>query len=517
MLGDRSPLPNGSLPRVSRRALLRATGGTAAGLAAAPWFGHAAASPIAATPAPRLSDAAWNDLAKRLQGRLLRPGDDMYAPATVINATRYMKALPAGIAVCRSPQDAATCVVWARATGVPFAVRSGGHSYAGYSTSNGLVIDVRGMQQVTVDRAAGTVVVAAGVNNAEVGAALAPHGLYFPGGRCPTVGVAGLTLGGGWGFSCRHLGMTCDSLLETELVTARGEIITASEHEHPDLFWAVRGGAGGNFGVHTSFKYRTVPTRDVTVFQLAWSGGDTAALVDALLRAQAGGPRELGMRIGVGSRSKMPLTQPGSLTASVIGLYWGKQAEAEALLAPVERIQPATSRVVEQVSFAEGREFLAHTTPIGAYQIKSAFIRGTLPSKGIATLLDWIGKMPGFAIGLADAAVAIFGFGGKVNDVAPNATAFVHRQEDFLLAISSSWEPVDDPGLIAANLSWLEQFYAAMRPYCSGGAYQNFPDRGLADWQQAYYGNNLAGLESVKRTWDPDNLFHYGQSIPVRA
>lgn len=521
MLADHVVLPTGPSRRVSRRSLLRAGGGAAAGLAAAPWLGRAAAqeaaSPAAATPVPRLGDAAWNDLAKQLQGQLLRPGDDMYAPATVINATRYMKTLPAGIAVCQSPQDAATCVKWARATGAPFAVRSGGHSYAGYSTSDGLVIDVRGMQQVTVDRPAGTVVVTAGVNNAEVGAALTPYGVYFPGGRCPTVGVSGLTLGGGWGFSCRHLGLACDSLLETELVTASGDIVTTSQQEHPDLFWAVRGGAGGNFGVHTAFKYRVVPTMDVTVLQLAWSGGDAAALVDALLRLQSDGPRELGLRIGVGSQSRMPLTKPAPLDVSVIGLYWGSAAETEDLFAPVERIQAPASRTIKQVSFADGRDFLADTTPIGTYQIKSAFIESTLPQQGIATMLDWIGKRPGYPARLPEAAVAIYGWGGKVKDVAPDATAFVHRREDILLGCLATWEPTDDPGLIAANLAWLEHFYAAMQPYCSGGAYQNFSDRGLANWQQAYYGANLARLVKVKHSWDPDNLFHFAQSIPVQS
>jgi len=516
MLGDRHPLATGTSRRVSRRTLLRATGGATAGLAAVPWLGRVAAAQDAATPEPAVGAAAWDDLAKRLRGRLLRPGDAMYAPATIINATRYMAVRPAGIAVCGSPQDAATCVDWARTTGVAFAVRSGGHSYGGFSNSDGLVIDVKGMRAVTVDRAAGTVVVAAGASNDDVAADLTPHGVYFPGGRCPTVGVSGLTLGGGWGFSCRHLGMTCDSLLATELVTASGAIVTASEKDNPDLFWAVRGGAGGNFGVHTSFTYRVVPTIDVTVFQLAWSGGDTAALVAALLHLQANGPRELGLRIGVGSQSRMPLSQPAPLAVSVLGLYWGPAAAATALLAPVERVQAPASRTVEQVSFAAGREFLANTTPIGTYQIKSAFFQGTLPSQGIATMLDWIRKMPGVPSRVPEASVAIFGFGGKVNDVAPDATAFVHRREDFLFVCEALWEPEDAPDVIQANLDWLEHFYAAMQPYVSGGAYQNFPDRGLADWQRAYYGANLERLVRVKGAWDPDNLFRSPQSIPVR-
>src|SRR5215216_5597894 len=244
---------------VSRRALLRATGIGAAGFATSPWLKGLTASADEATPVATLSDTAWDDLASRLSGRLLRPGDAMYPAATVINAARYMGVGPAGIAVCVSPEDAATCVTWARETGAPFAVRSGGHSYAGFSTSDGLVIDVKGMRSVTVDPATGTATVAGGANNADVASGLTPYGVYFPSGRCPTVGLSGLTLGGGWGFSCRHLGMTCDSLLATEVVTAAADIVTASETENADLYWAVRGAGGGNFGVHTSFTYRVVP------------------------------------------------------------------------------------------------------------------------------------------------------------------------------------------------------------------------------------------------------------------
>ena len=501
------------LPRqVSRRHLLRAAGAGAAGLALGPWEGRIAAQE--ATPAVRVSATAWDELARRLSGRLLRPGDALYPPATVINATLYMGERPAGIAVCTSPEDAAACVTWARETGVPFAVRSGGHSYAGFSNSDGLVIDVKGMRTVTVDPETDSVVVVGGASNTDVAAALTPHDVYFPAGRCPTVGVSGLTLGGGWGFSCRHLGMTCDSLLATELVTAGGDVVTASEQENADLFWAVRGAGGGNFGVHTSFTYRVVPTRDVTVFQLAWTGGETAAIVDAILRLQRDGPRELGIRLGVGSTSRTPLSQPAPLDVDIIGLYWGPAAEAAALLVPLEQIQAPDTRTVEERSFAAGREFLAHTIPIGAYQIKSGFVRGALPAAGIATLLEWIGRMPGVPSHLPDDSVAIFGFGGAVKDLAPDATAFVHRRDDVLFTCSALWEPQDAPDAVAANLAWLDDFYAAMQPYLAG-AYQNFPDRDLADWPRAYYGENLPRLVETKRRWDPDNLFRFAQSIPL--
>ena len=514
MLGSTSSTAHVASRGVSRRALLRASGIGAVGLAAAPWLRHAAALE-SATPVAGVTDSAWYDLANRLRGRLLRPGNILYPAATIINATRYMRDRPAGIAICAVPEDAAVCVTWARDNGVPFAVRSGGHNYGGFSNSEGLVIDVKEMRSVSVDPAAGTTTVAGGANNADVGDALKAYGVYFPGGRCPTVGVSGLTLGGGWGFSNRYLGMTCDALVSTEVVTASGDIVTASDTENPDLFWAVRGGAGGNFGVHTSFTYNVVPTKDVTVFQLSWSGGGTATLIDAIMRLQLNAPRELGLRVAMRSQSRMPLSQPAPLDIDVIGLYWGPSADVEKLLAPVEHIQPAEARTVAQMGFPAARAFLSATTPEGTYQVKTGFVQGAMPAEGITTMLEWIATMPGVPSLAQESTAGLYCWGGKVNDLAPDATAFVHRNADFLFKCEVLWEPEDDPDLIVANLEWVEGYHTAMQPYLAGGAYQNFTDRSQDDWPRAYYGQNLERLVEVKRTWDPDNLFRFEQSIPV--
>src|SRR4051812_16780335 len=500
---------------LSRRGLLRSASIGALAMTTRPWLERAAAAQEAATPVTLPSETAWADLAGRLTGRLLRPNDAMYPAATVINASRYMGTPPVGIAVCVSPQDAAACVNWARDTGLPFAVRSGGHSYAGFSNSPGLVIDVKNMRSITVDQQEETVTVAGGANNADVGAALQSYGVYFPGGRCPTVGVSGLTLGGGWGFSNRLLGMTCDSLVSTELVTADGQIVTASETENPDLFWAVRGAGGGNFGVHTSFTYHTVPAGNVTVFKYSWAGGDSAALIDSVAHAQVAAPRELGLRINIAPQQRMPADQPAPLAVDVVGLFWGGRADFEGLLAPVERIQSADSKTVAEMPFSAARDFLSATTPLGTYAVKSGYVRGTLPSDGVKTIVDWVRQVPGVPSRVQDSASVLYCWGGKVNDVDPNAMAFVHRNADFLFKGEVVWEPEDAPDLITANLEWLDGYLEAMQPYLSGGSYQNFPDRTQSDWQHAYYGDNVARLVEVKRTWDPNNLFRFPQSIPL--
>ncbi len=497
---------------ISRRRLLQGAA-VGASIAALPWQWRSALAQ--ATPVATTSDAAWYDLANRLDGRLLRDGDPMYAAATEINAARFTAVRPAGIAVCATPRDAATCVSWAKETGTPFAVRSGGHSYAGFSTSPGLVINVRSMQGAQVNPADGTVTVAAGVNNADFGDAVDPYGVYVPGGRCPTVGLSGLTLGGGWGFSCRHLGMTCDSLVSTDIALASGELVTASETENADLFWALRGAAGGNFGVNTSFTYRFVPTRDVTFFEGTWTGGDTAAVVAALMRMQQDAPTELGLRLAVRSQARMPRSTPAPFVVDVIGLHWGEPEVVRELVDRVQEEQSADTFTIEKMAFPSARGKLAATTPTGTYQIKTGFVRGTLSSEALVTLLEGMAAMPGVPSRAQESTVGIYCWGGKVNEVAPDATAFVHREADFLFKSEVLWEATDDTDLIVENLDWIEAFHASMQPYLSGGAYQNFIDRSQENWAEAYYGENLPRLMELKRKWDPDNLFRFQQSIPL--
>ena len=513
--------PSERVRRVSRRGLLRGGAGVA-GLVAAGGFlrgggalAQSTASPVAVgTPISGGSLTAWSDLGAQLQGWLLRPGDPMYPAATIINAARYMTSVPQGIAVCVSPDDVATCVNWARETGTPFAVRSGGHNYAGFSTSDGLVIDVRQLNQVTADPATGIVTAGGGANNADAGRALGPAGLYVAGGRCPTVGLSGLTLGGGWGFSNRLLGLTCDNLISTDLVTASGDLVTASETENPDLFWAVRGAAGGNFGVHTSFTYQAVPSADVTLFDLSWRGGESLGLVLAIQDFHINAPREVGMRSAVTPVALMPASgDPGPLEVNLLGLAWGPESMVNDLLAPMLAIQPPDRQLVQTMPFTAARTYLAAETPSGAYDLKNGFARTALPEEVLAGVLDDLQRMPGVPSRAQESSFGLYGWGGAVNEVAPDAMAFVHRDAVMMVKTEILWDPIDDPELIASNIQWNQDTFARLEPHLEG-AYQNFPDRGRADWADAYYGSNLPRLREVKRAWDPGNLFRYGQSIP---
>ena len=245
-------------------------------------------------------------MARQLRGRVLRPGQPGYAAASLPYNHRYADIRPEGVALCAGAADVAAAVLWARRYGLPFAARSGGHSYGGYSASRGLVISLAPLRSVRVDRRELTITAGAGARNRDLYAALPGTGVAVPSGRCPTVGISGLLLGGGFGFSSRHLGLTCDQLLETEVVTASGRIVRATRACHPDLFWACQGGGGGNFGINTEYTLRATPVGDVSVYQLEWAWPQARAALDAVLTLMSDAPATLSCRVGLEVQRRRP-------------------------------------------------------------------------------------------------------------------------------------------------------------------------------------------------------------------
>lgn len=219
-----------------------------------------------------------------LTGRVIWPGDPAYEAARQPFNTRFAR-FPAGIIVCSSAADVQNAVRWARQNGLPLCARSGGHSYEAFSTlDDALVIDVSGLTDVTMDAARGEAAVGAGVRMLDLYRRLSAFGVTIPGGTCPGAGIAGLTLGGGIGFLSRQYGLTCDTLLAVDLVDANGDSLRASEQENPDLFWALRGGGGGNFGIATAFTFRVHPIGDVALLTVTWPWDDAAEVIDAWQR-----------------------------------------------------------------------------------------------------------------------------------------------------------------------------------------------------------------------------------------
>ena len=221
-----------------------------------------------ATPSP--SGLPWASLERSINGRLVRPGDAGYVALALPYNLRYAAVLPAGITLCESAADVSASILWARRNGVPLTARSGGHSYAGYSCTTGLMIDVTRMKKFAFDPHTGVLTIGAGARNSDLYPALEKHNVAITHGNCLSVGVAGFLLGGGIGLNMRRHGLACDQLVSSEVVAADGGVRTVSAASNADVFWACRGGGGGNFGINTTFSLQTFPVGMLTSFDLTW-------------------------------------------------------------------------------------------------------------------------------------------------------------------------------------------------------------------------------------------------------
>ncbi|HEY3958765.1 MAG TPA: FAD-binding oxidoreductase [Streptosporangiaceae bacterium] len=533
--GERVP----ARPVLSRRAFLGAAAaagaaGAAAGLSGCGShrpLGRPGPSPSSSSPARRRTvptSADWSALGHDLDGQLIRPGDNYYRTARLLFDPRFDGIRPAGIAHCTGADDVATCLAFARGHIVPIAARSGGHSYAGWSGTSGLIIDVTQMDSVRADSAAGLAEVGAGTFLIDLYSKLAAHGVTVPGGSCPNVGVAGLTLGGGVGVVSRAFGLTCDNLEAVKIVTADGKSRHCDANSDSDLYWASRGGGGGNFGVATSFTFRTHPVSGIVLFFLSWPWAQADKVISGWQHWAPSAPDELWSNLHLAAAPG-----GGTPTIQVGGSYLG---DTGALAAQLDRLYSAVgtgpaSPYVQTYSYLD-----AMLTEAGCAQqsvagchlpwqaaggqltrqpelARSDFFTRPLSSSGIGTLLSQVEKLqgvPGAAGGTGG--VAFDACGGAINRVGPAQTAFVHRDALFLAQYTTTWNSGATAG-VSAQRDWQDGFYAAMRPYASGQAYQNYIDPALANWRQAYYGANYSRLTRVKAAYDPDRLFTFPQAI----
>jgi FAD/FMN-containing dehydrogenase len=501
--------------RLSRRALVTYGGRTALMLATGSALGRFSGQ---ATAVRRRS--ALEELAAAVSGPVVVPDEAAYRQAKLLYNPSFDDARPRAVVYCLTPRDVVATVNFARQRGIPFATRSGGHSFGGYSAPDGgIVADVSRMHRIRLDRFQKTAVVGPGVRLIDMYAGLDPFGLTIPGGTCPTVGVGGLTLGGGFGYSSRALGLTSDSLLELELITASGEHLTCNVDQYPDLFWACRGGGGGNFGIATSFRFGLHAVDKVAVYKLAWHWSDAPAVVDAWQRWTPEMPDSL---FSTCELSRAGGRQPSAPTVTSQGQYFGTPAELAALVQPLIAAALPTSRRVAPVSFHEAQQMWMGCQPgtcyaraQNPYTVKTDFFTEPLPEAGIAAITGELESWPGSMAAQPTVGVELNSWGGAIGTVPSSATAFVHRDAHMLAIYDTTWSEHDSAALVAANRAWLEGLYARMRPFASGYAYQNLIDPQLATWPHAYYGTNLDELMSVKRRYDPGDFFHFAQGIPL--
>jgi FAD binding domain/Berberine and berberine like len=439
-----------------------------------------------------------------------------YDAARLLYSPRFDGTLPLAVVYCQNATDVSRTILWARQNKVRIAARSGGHSYAGYSTTPGVVIDVSRLASITVNAASGTVGIGAGARLMDVYRELAARGVTIPAGSCPSVGIAGLVLGGGVGFAGRKLGLTCDNLRSFTMVTADGVVRQCNPNRNPDLFWAGRGGGGGNFGIATRFTFTTHPVSTVTTFRAGWSWTDAARVVDAWQRWGPNAPDELF------SLLSLEATDSGGTHIGSSGQFFGTSSQLQALLGPFfaagatpMTLDLRTLPYLDAMLLWAGCSDALHCRlgdGVGrsTFAAKSDYVTTPLSSAGIDTLLRAIEAR---AAAPARASVLLDAYGGAINRVPKAATAFVHRDALFSFQYIAGWEPAGGNPAASAAISWLRNTHAAMRPHVSGLAYQNYIDAELPRWGLAYYGSNYKRLRRVKRHYDPQNVFRFAQSI----
>ncbi len=451
--------------------------------------------------------AEFEGLAERVTGGAVGPADPGYEGARAV----YNAAIdrhPALIARCRSVADVQAALEVARRSGVPVAVRGGGHSGAGFgSIDDALVIDLSPMQSVDVDPARRTVRVQGGATWGQVDAATHEHGLATPAGVISTTGVGGLTLGGGHGYLSRRYGLTIDNLLEAEVVLADGTTVRTSESEQPELFWALRGG-GGNFGVVTSFTFRLHPVRNVICGPTAWPSSATA---DVLTWFRDFMPAQDDDLYGFFATMTVPPAEPFPeafhlhKACAVVWCYLGDPGDADEALAPVRAMEPAFDGVGQAPYPGLQSAFDALYPPGLQWYWRGDFFR-TMPDPAVEAHARFTEELPSM-----HSAMHLYPIDGAVNRVPAGDTAWAYRDVTWSQVIVG----VDpDPANTPALKQWAVDYWEATHPYSAGGAYQNFmmDDEGQ-DRVRATYGSNYDRLAQAKATYDPHNTFRFNQNI----
>lgn len=468
---------------IDRRRFLGVVGMGAVVTACAPEPASAPGETTTATPPPATTSQApvppdWNALRAQLPGGLVLPGENGYETAAQSYNTRFDGNQPAAVAHCTSVADVQRCVEVARKAQMPIAARSGGHSYAGYSTPpNGLVLDLRPMAAVQVD--GDRAVIGAGARLMDVYSTLASAGRALPAGSCPSVGISGLTLGGGIGVTARKYGLTCDKLVSAQVVTADGEQHTVTDG---DLLWALKGGGGGNFGVVTSFTFTTEPAPDITIFALGYPAGSAADVAGAWQEWLGRQPAEMW--------SNCVLSAGAPPGVRVGGALIGSEERCKQLLVDFPR---ASSVRITGMGFLAAMRYFGGQGGRASFTASSRMINEPVDPAALTQLLEGAPEMD----------ILLDSLGGAVAEVAPDATAFPHRNA---LACAQIYAKGDNPAAVAAVRDGLGQLAG---PH----GYVNYIDPAMPDWAGAYYGDNLPRLREVAAKYDPDKVFRFAQAV----
>ncbi|MBK8026578.1 MAG: FAD-binding oxidoreductase [Chloroflexi bacterium] len=469
---------------------------------------HAEKTPSSSSVPDFLADQI-SQFRRRFRGDVILPDDSDYEGARRIHNTLFQR-YPVVIVRPHDADDVSAAVRFAVQQDLPLAVRGGSHNNGGFATiDDGMVIDLSRMRGITVDAQAHVARAQGGITAGEFTAATSAYGLATPFGDSPTVGVGGITLGGGIGWLTRKYGMTIDSLLAAEVVKADGRVLRASATEHPDLFWALRGG-GGNFGVVTTFEFRLYPVETVIggMLMLPATREVIRGVIDLSVRA----PEELGIISAVMRASPMfglPESMAGMPVVMVLPVWVGDVEAGQRALDPFRKLAEPLADMTQPMPYraiyeAEGGDIPEHYTSVARN-----FLADSLDDAAIEAILAHLAadRVPSQS---AMTAVQIRPLGGAMARVPTDATAFAHRNANLLVVAAAA---MFDPSEYDAHRDWVEGLYQAMRPGATG-AYLNFLEiEGEARLREVYPDKTYQRLAEVKRKYDPDNVFRHNQNI----
>lgn len=456
----------------------------------------------------QLNKATLAEFKAHFQGDVLVPGDAGYDAARQIwNAMIDRK--PAIIARCTSPEDVAQAVKFARKHTLLVSIRGGGHNIAGNAIcDDGLMIDLSLMKSVKVDTNTRRATVEPGCTLADFDAAAQVHGLATPLGINSTTGVAGLTLGGGFGWLSRKFGMTVDNLLSVEMVTPDGAHVHASETENPDLFWGLRGG-GGNFGVVTSFKYKLHPVGpNVLSGLIAFPFDQAKSVLTKFARFTETMPDDLNVWMVTRKAPPLPFLPENVHGKEIVAFalcYAGDPAKGEKLIAPLRGFGKAHGEHIGVQPYTAWQQAFDPLLTPGARNYWKSHNFTRLSDGAIDSIIEYASKLPS-----PHCEIFIGSIGGQTSRVASDAMAYSSRDANYVMNVHGRWETAAEDKRCTA---WAREFFAKSKPFASGGAYINFLTQDESDRIAFAYGAAYDRLSKLKKKYDPTNFFRMNQNI----
>lgn len=419
---------------------------------------------------------------------------------------RSIQKFPKLIAYCETTQDVSDIIKYSYDNGLRIRIRSGGHNYEGYSTGNDVVvIDISKMNNANINYEENTVTVQGGIKNTQLYNYISNQGYPFPGGTCPTVGVSGYALGGGWGYSARKFGLGCDSLIEIEMVNYKGKIIKANKYFNKDLFWALRGSGGGNFGVITSMKFKLPhKVNKVTYVRMTYqniSKKEQVNILDTWQKWIGSVDKDINLSGGLYH------TNEEGVYAYFRGISYKNEEQTRKLLEPFYNIKEADI-ILEYDKYIDVVNQIASSyPPYEHFKSTGRFVNKYYYLNELEKLVDIINQpLPNNSIYTG---INVYGLGGEVKSVNKYDTAFYFRDANYILLIQSAWE---DNLYKEENVNWVLNNFKYIYSITEG-SYINFPLLQLPYYESNYFGENSCRLRKVKCKYDPLNVFSFPQSI----